>query len=47
MAPSSIPTIKGLIRQWTLSACEEVAQQCLQFSLAAEVIEYLKEQTPR
>ncbi|RCK75050.1 MAG: Phosphoenolpyruvate-protein phosphotransferase of PTS system [Anaerolineae bacterium] len=47
MAPSSIPTIKQLIRQWTLSACEEVAQRCLQFSLAAEVIEYLKSQTPR
>lgn len=46
MAPSSIPTIKDLIRQWTLPACEEVAQQCLQFSLAADVIEYLKEQTP-
>lgn len=46
MAPSSIPTIKGLIRQWTLAACEEVAQQCLQFSLAAEVIEYLKGQAP-
>lgn len=47
MAPSSIPTIKDLIRRWTLPACEEVAQQCLQFSLAADVIEYLKGQTPR
>ncbi|MFZ6020683.1 MAG: phosphoenolpyruvate--protein phosphotransferase [Chloroflexota bacterium] len=47
MAPSSIPTIKDLIRRWTLPACEEVARQCLQFSLAADVIEYLKSQTPR
>lgn len=47
MAPSSIPTIKDLIRQWTLPACEEAAQQCLQFSLAADVIAYLKSQTPR
>ncbi len=47
MAPSSIPTIKDLIRQWSLAAAEQVACECLGFSLAADVIEYLKGQTPR
>ncbi len=47
MAPSSIPTIKDLIRQWSLKGAEEVAQECLRFTLAADVIEYLKGQTPR
>jgi phosphoenolpyruvate-protein phosphotransferase len=47
MAPSSIPTIKDLIRRWSLKGAEEVAQECLRFGLAADVIEYLKSQTPR
>ncbi len=47
MAPSSIPTIKDLIRRWSLAASREVAQQALQFSLAADVIDFLKAQTPR
>lgn len=46
MAPSFIPVIKDIIRQWSLPAAEAVAQQCLQFSLAADVIEYLKQQQP-
>lgn len=46
MAPSFIPIIKDIIRQWSLPAAEAVAQQCLQFSLAADVIEYLKQQQP-
>ncbi len=47
MAPSSIPTIKDLIRRWSLAASREVAQQALQFALAADVIDFLKAQTPR
>jgi len=44
MAPSSIPTIKNLIRQWSLPVCEQIAHEALSFSLAAEVIEFLKNQ---
>jgi phosphoenolpyruvate-protein phosphotransferase len=47
MSPFSIPTIKNLIRRWNLQEAEEVARECLRFSLAADVIEYLKKQTPR
>ncbi|MCS7248766.1 MAG: hypothetical protein NZ840_11070, partial [Anaerolineales bacterium] len=47
MAPSSIPTIKELIRQWSLPVCEEIAQKCLTFSIAAQVIDYLKELAPQ
>ncbi len=43
MAPSSIPTIKELIRRWTVAECKEVAKKCLEFSTAAQVIGYLKE----
>ncbi|MFN3308300.1 MAG: phosphoenolpyruvate--protein phosphotransferase [Anaerolineales bacterium] len=43
MAPSSIPTIKEVIRRWTMAECEEIAQTCLGFSTAAQVISFLKE----
>jgi len=47
MAPASIPAVKAAIREWTLSACREVAKCALGLPQAIDVIEYLKAQTPR
>ncbi len=47
MAPASIPAVKAAIREWTLSACREVARHALGLPQAIDVIEYLTAQTPR
>ncbi len=47
MASSSIPGVKAAIRRWTLTECQKVAAHALSLPTAIEVIDFLKEQTPR
>lgn len=46
MAPSAIPSVKEIIRRWSLSRCREVALQALELATAAEVIAFLRRQIP-
>jgi phosphoenolpyruvate-protein phosphotransferase len=47
MAPASIPAVKDAVRRWTLAECRPIAAHALTLPTAAEVIEFLKTQTPR
>jgi phosphoenolpyruvate-protein phosphotransferase len=46
MAPHAIPTIKEIIRRWSLPVCREIARQALELPTAAEVIAFLRTLTP-
>lgn len=47
MAVSSIPAVKDAIRHWTMPAAREIAAHVLALPTAIQVIEFLKQQTPR
>ncbi len=47
MAPALIPEVKDFIRQWSLAGSRAVAETCLDFAQAADVIAHLESQPAR